>query len=109
MELDVGWAKIAGVDAADYLERFPGRFVACHLKDFNPQLPRATAPATAPIPEMVQLVPPGEGIIDFSRILAVMQRTGVHHGYVEVDLAQGDPLDACRRGYRYLADLKSKA
>lgn len=105
MELDVGWARVAGVDAVSYLERFPDRFVACHLKDFNPQLSKALPSAVSPIPEMTQLVAPGEGIIDFGRLLAAMDRVGVRHGFVEVDLAQGDPLDVCRRGFRYLSNL----
>lgn len=103
MEMDIGWARAAGVDGVDYLERFPGRFIACHLKDFNPALPLPTASATAPIPEMTQMVPPGEGIIDFARALSVMGATGVQHGYIEVDLPQGDPLALARTGHDHLA------
>ncbi len=107
MELDVGWAAVAGVDPAEILDRTPERFIACHLKDFNPKLPRAKDSATAPMPEQTQLVPPGEGILDFPRLLAAMQRAGVKHGYVEVDLPLGDPMDNCARGYKYLESLQT--
>ncbi len=108
MELDIGWARAAGVDGADYLERFPTRFIACHLKDFNPAIPLPAASASAPIPEMIQMVTPGEGVVDFGRTLAVMRKNGIQHGYIEVDLPQGDPLDVCRRGYDSLIATLAK-
>ncbi|MGC4028604.1 MAG: TIM barrel protein [Steroidobacteraceae bacterium] len=104
-ELDVGWAVAAGADPASYLERFPTRFVACHLKDYDPKRPVSAPSSTAPIPEMVRMVPPGDGTIDFPRILAAMRHAGIGHGYLEVDLPQGNPLDVCRRGYQYLSRL----
>jgi sugar phosphate isomerase/epimerase len=108
MELDIGWAAVAGVDGAQYLDRYPARFIACHLKDLNPQLPAAPASARSPIPQMTQLVPPGEGTIDFPKVLAAMHRAKVRHGYIEVDLPVGDPMDNCRRGYNYLASLQKR-
>lgn len=105
MELDIGWAKAAGIDGADYLERYPQRFVGCHLKDFNPRIATSAPSATAPIPAMVQMVPPGEGVIDFKRIFAAMRAARIEHGYLEVDLPVGDPLDVCRRGYQTLSRL----
>lgn len=105
MEMDIGWARAAGIDGVDYLERFPGRFIACHLKDFNPAIPLPAASPTAPIPEMAQMVPPGAGIIDFARALSVMSATGVQHGYIEVDLPQGDPLELARSGHDHLAGM----
>jgi sugar phosphate isomerase/epimerase len=53
----------------------------------------------------LQLVPPGEGSIDFTKVLASMQRNGVKHGYVEIDVPVGDPMDNVRRGYNYLSSL----
>jgi len=109
MELDVGWAQAAGISAADYLEKHPSRFISCHLKDFNPALPMGAPSATAPIPEMVRMVPPGEGIIDFARLGAAMRNASLRHGYLEVDLPQGDPLEVCRRGYTALAAIPGVA
>jgi len=104
MELDAGWAKVAGVDARVYLDRFPGRYVAVHLKDYDPKLPLGNRSARSPIPEMTQLVAPGDGTVDFLNILIAMDRTGVKHGYVEVDLPD-DALGAARRGYQYIRSL----
>jgi sugar phosphate isomerase/epimerase len=105
MELDVGWAKVAGADGADYLTRYPGRFIACHFKDFDVTRPRFEPSARAPIPEMTQLVAPGDGNLDFAAVLRLMDANGIAHGYIEIDLAD-DPLQASRRGLQYLANLK---
>lgn len=104
MELDAGWAAVAGVEAADYLVRYPGRFIATHMKDYDPARPRSEASDRAPIPEMTQLVMPGEGTVDFGTIMAEMDRTGVRHAYVEVDLPD-DALATARRAYHYLRNL----
>jgi sugar phosphate isomerase/epimerase len=104
MELDVGWAIVAGADGTDYLERHPERFIACHFKDFDPARPTATVSRETPIPEMTQLIPPGAGTLDFTRLLSVMDRIDLRHGYVEVDVAD-DPMEASRSAFRYLAAL----
>lgn len=109
LEMDIGWAAVAGIDGTEYLDKFPQRYIACHLKDYNPKLPIEAPSAKAPIPEQLQLIPPGEGIIDFKKVLGSMQRNGVKHGYVEVDVPVGDPMDNCRRGYDYLASLQTRA
>ena len=105
MELDVGWAKVAGADSAGYIERYPGRFVACHFKDFNPGLPPSE---NFPIPEMTQLVAPGDGTVDYAKIMAAMDRTGVEHAYVEVDLTDV-PLELAQRAFTYLRSLAYSA
>lgn len=105
MELDVGWAKVAGVDSAGYIERYPGRFIACHFKDFNPELPPSE---NFPIPEMTQLVAPGDGTVDYAKIMAAMDRTGVEHAYVEVDVLT-EPLKNARRAFTYLRSLAYSA
>jgi hypothetical protein len=46
------------------------------LKEFNPKLPVGSG-VYAPIPQMSQLVPPGDGILDFPKLLALMDLTGV--------------------------------
>lgn len=105
MELDVGWAKVAGADSAGYLERYPGRFIACHFKDFNPELPPSE---NFPIPEMTQLVAPGDGTVDYAKIMAAMDHTGVEHAYVEVDVLT-EPLKKARRAFTYLRSLAYSA
>jgi sugar phosphate isomerase/epimerase len=104
MELDVGWARAGGAEPHQVLARNPGRFVSCHLKDFAPDRP---ADDTAPIPDMARMVAPGDGVIDFPKVLAEMDRQGIEHGFVECDLP-GDAIDVARRGIRYLKGLRSQ-
>jgi hypothetical protein len=75
------------------------------LKDFNPKL-QVGSGVYAPIPQMSQLLPPGDGILDYPKLLALMDLTGVKHGYIEVDLPKGDPLDVARHGHMHLAGLR---
>lgn len=108
MEMDIGWARVAGVAGHEYLDRYPDRYMACHLKDFDPGRARGEPSARSPIPEMTQLVTPGDGTIDFAAVLAAMDRNGIPHGYVEIDLPD-DALDAARRGYQHLRGLGTEA
>lgn len=102
MELDVGWVTAAGADPLAYLDQHPGRFIACHLKDFDAKRPPAADRSKSPIPDMVRMVAPGDGAVDFPKILNAMDRVGVRHGYVECDLPD-DGMDVARRGFRYLS------
>ncbi|GAC1659307.1 MAG: sugar phosphate isomerase/epimerase [Gemmatimonadaceae bacterium] len=90
-ELDAFWAYKAGYDPARYLERFPGRFSLCHVKD-------GTAP---PKRDMVDV---GAGVIDFRRVFAASRSAGLRYAFVEHDEA-GDPIKSMRASYNYLARL----
>jgi sugar phosphate isomerase/epimerase len=107
MELDVGWAQAAGVEGAAFIDAHPKRFISCHLKDYDPRLPLARSAAEANIPQMTQLVPPGDGVVDFRRVLLAMRNAGVQRGYIEVDLPRGDPIEVFRRGYQFIAALRT--
>jgi sugar phosphate isomerase/epimerase len=106
MELDVGWAKAGGVEPQDYLARYPGRFVSCHLKDFAPDRALPASLDGAPIPNMARMVAPGDGAVDFAKVLAEMDRQGIAHGFVECDLPE-DAMEVARRGIRHLEGLRS--
>jgi sugar phosphate isomerase/epimerase len=108
MELDVGWAQAGGVSPEDYLSRYEGRFVSCHLKDFAPDLPLSAELPEAPIPNMRRMVAPGDGTVDFAKVLAEMDRQGIEHGFVECDMP-GDAMEVARRGIRYLKSLRYRA
>ena len=98
IELDVGWLAVAGVDAIEYLHRFAGRVIACHLKDYDPTIETDVLQR--------KLVEPGAGRIDFAAVVAAMDATGVAHGFVEVDVSD-DPLGAVERGHRHLEELRA--
>jgi sugar phosphate isomerase/epimerase len=103
MELDVGWAKAGGVEPHEYLARYEGRFVSCHLKDFAPG--RALPADLPPIPNMSRMVAPGDGVVDFVKVLAEMDRQRIEHGFVECDMPD-DAIEVARRGIRYLKGLQ---
>jgi sugar phosphate isomerase/epimerase len=90
IELDIGWLAVAGVDPVEYLRRYQGRVIACHLKDYDPSI----------VTEVLarKLVEPGAGTIDFAAVLAAMDETGVAHGFVEIDVS--DDRSAPSRGTR---------
>ncbi len=100
IELDVGWLATAGVDPVEYLRRHAGRVIACHLKDYAPDI-------ATDVPQR-KLVAPGAGTIDFAAVLAAMRATGVTHGYIEVDVSD-DPMGDVRRGHAHLQMLKGCA
>jgi sugar phosphate isomerase/epimerase len=100
LELDVGWLATAGVDPVAYLQRYAGRVIACHLKDYDAKI-------ASDVPQR-KLVPPGSGTIDFAAVLAAMRETGVHHGFIEVDVSD-DALGDVRRGHAHLQMLKGCA
>lgn len=100
MELDIGWTMVAGADPVEVLNRYSGRVIAVHIKDYDPD----RDPGDAAIPVQAQIVEPGSGPTDFAPIMAALDETGVEHRFIEIDLAP-EPLAAVTRGYNYLAGL----
>ena len=98
IELDIGWLAVAGVDPVEYLHRYAGRVIACHMKDYAPDI-------AADILQR-KLVEPGAGTIDFPAVVAAMDETGVAHAFIEIDISD-DALGAIRRGHRYLEELRA--
>ena len=105
IELDVGWAQVAGANSANIIARYKDRIIALHLKDHDPDRP---LDAKSPIPEGGQIATPGDGIVDYAALFEEMDRHGIKHGFVEVDFPK-DPMDTTRRGYNYLNNLKRPA
>jgi sugar phosphate isomerase/epimerase len=98
MEIDLGWAAIAGQDIAQLFAQYPGRFELWHVKDamnlkhLTPamnQLERRAA---------VTLVPVGLGDIDYKSVFAHAAVAGLRHYYIEQDnaAAWGDAMAATR-------------
>lgn len=75
-ELDCGWAVVAGVNPADYLTKYPGRFSMLHVKDFK--MTPAVTPATAP--SSTEL---GRGTIDYRAIFEAAKKAKIEHAFVE--------------------------
>jgi len=99
LELDVGWAVAGGVDPADYLTRYAGRFITLHLKDLTRDgIPNYEFKMTGR--------PAGLGTIDWRRLLAAARNAGVKGFYVEQEGPyETSSLEAARANFEYLTKL----
>lgn len=98
MQLDIGWARIAGVDVLELFQKHPGRFILWHIKDevglktVNPSLsPNQRTSSMA-------FVPVGTGDVDYAAVFAQASLAGMKHFAVEQDNAAcwGDSVAAAR-------------
>jgi sugar phosphate isomerase/epimerase len=60
-----------GYQAADYLEKYPGRFISLHLADWSPAQNKE--------------VPLGQGMVDWAKTFAAAKTGGVRNYFVEMD------------------------
>ncbi len=72
MELDLYWATFSGNNPIDLFTKYPGRFEQWHLKDMD-KADRKKNPFL------------GTGSIDFRKIYASAQLSGMKHAYIEHD------------------------
>lgn len=89
MELDLGWTSKAGIDPVKMFERFPGRFPLWHVKDMDK--------------DFKNIVPVGQGVIDFKRIFAKADVAGLKHAFLEHDM----PADAFKSISESVAYIKT--
>jgi sugar phosphate isomerase/epimerase len=107
MQLDIGWAAIAGQDVIAMFKRHPGRYELWHVKDaigirrMDPALTHLQRRYAA------TLVPVGLGEVDYKPIFAEAQLAGLKHFVIEQDNAGawGDSLAAARVSYENVAKL----
>ena len=90
MELDLGWATVAGQDPVELFKKSPGRFPLWHVKDII----------------MAQKMPTeiGNGTVDFKRIFASSSVAGMQYFFVEQDGAT-HPFESIMASYQ---DLTTK-
>ena len=69
-QMDLYWVTKAGADPLAYFEKYPGRFKVWHVKDMDDQ---------------GRFAPVGSGTIDFARILAQKEKSGMEYYMVEQD------------------------
>ncbi|MES1262216.1 MAG: sugar phosphate isomerase/epimerase [Acidobacteriota bacterium] len=100
MQLDIGWASVAGQNISEMFRKNPGRFELWHVKDaqgireMSPQMPQSQRQRTA------KLVPVGEGEVDYKPIFAQAELAGLKHFCIEQDSAiEGDSLAAARTSF----------
>lgn len=79
-QMDLYWVTKAGADPVAYFKKAPGRFKAWHVKDMD---------------EQGRFAPVGTGTIDFGRILAEKELSGMEFYLVEQDMTFDEtPLEA---------------
>ncbi len=87
-ELDLAWATKAGTDPVALFNQNPGRFPLWHVKDLDAS--------------RENIMPVGEGTIDFKRIFAAASVAGMKDFFVEHDM----PKDAYASITSSIANLK---
>ncbi|MBT8314484.1 MAG: sugar phosphate isomerase/epimerase [Maribacter sp.] len=81
-QMDLFWVTKAGADPLAYFEKYPGRFKIWHVKDMDQE---------------GKFAPVGKGTIDFARILAQKEKSGMRYYMVEQDRTfTMEPLEAIK-------------
>jgi len=106
MELDIGWARVAGADPFALFKQAPGRFEVWHVKDMT-GLAGLEGKSMSERQRAAQIVSIGQGEIDYKSIFAQAPAAGLKYFFVEQDSApqSGDSLAAAATSYRALANL----
>jgi sugar phosphate isomerase/epimerase len=92
-QLDTGNVAMAGLDPLDYMKRFGSRYWSFHIKD---------VPRLGPTDD-TEL---GKGVIDFRRLLGMIDNIDNKHLFVEQETYPGTPLESARRDYTYISTLQ---
>jgi len=107
LELDCGWATVAGQDPTAYLVKYPERYRLLHVKDFKRGFtPRTTLfekDAGTPVPTEL-----GRGGIDYSRVLAAAKKAEIRALFVEQEppFTEMPALEAIKVDFEYVKGLK---
>jgi sugar phosphate isomerase/epimerase len=112
-EIDVCWAKVGGVDPAEYIRKYKNRAPVVHLKDFAASgIGKGTSSligtAENPQPEAFPFRALGQGIQDFPKIIQAAQEAGTQWLVVEQDLPSPgkSPIECAKESWRFLQNLK---
>lgn len=91
-QMDLYWVTKAGADPLAYFDKYPGRFKIWHVKDMD---------------EQGRFSPVGKGTIDFSRILAEKEKSGMLYYMVEQDKTFDglEPLEAIKISHEGLGEF----
>ncbi|MBY5162001.1 sugar phosphate isomerase/epimerase family protein [Salsipaludibacter albus] len=90
MQADLYWVVTGGADPVEVFSRDPGRFLQFHVKDRD---------------ESGFFADPGEGTIDFPRIFAARQESGVIEYIAEND-QPADQIEFAETAFEYLRNVR---
>jgi sugar phosphate isomerase/epimerase len=107
LQLDIGWASVAGQNIIQMFQKDPGRYELWHVKDatgiktMDPNLSQTERMRAA------KLVPVGQGEVDYKTIFANAALAGMKHFAIEQDNAvdSGDSMAAAKASYQGLKKL----
>jgi sugar phosphate isomerase/epimerase len=99
MELDCGWAIVAGQNPANLLTHYPTRISMLHVKDFK--ITATTNPSNAP--PSTEL---GRGTIDYRPIFEAAEKAHIEHAFVEQEEFDMPAMDALKVDADYMHALK---
>lgn len=96
-EMDIYWVHVAGINPAEYLAKYPGRFRLCHIKD-------AEAGTGDPHERGVLL---GAGEIPYADLIKQSKDLGMEYFIVEQErFPTGTPMEAAEANAKYLSALE---
>ena len=109
MQIDVGWAYVAGQDVLAMFKKNPGRYELWHVKDakFKDLDPKLTPSQRQSAGKIVAM---GEGDIDYKAIFTNARLAGLKYFVIEQDTAgEGgrNAVEDCRIAYRNLLRILS--
>jgi sugar phosphate isomerase/epimerase len=108
LELDCGWATVAGQNPVSYLTKYPDRYTLLHIKDFKKGFTtRTTLLGKDPgAPVGTEL---GHGAIDYHQVFEAAKKTRVRVLYVEQEppFKEIPALESIKIDYAYVKGLNS--
>jgi sugar phosphate isomerase/epimerase len=90
MELDLAWVVKGGTDPVELFKKHPGRFPLWHVKDLDK--------------ERNNILPLGEGTIDFKPIFKAASTAGMKYIFIEHDMP-ADPFKSIQTSIKNLKQL----
>jgi sugar phosphate isomerase/epimerase len=109
MQLDIGWASVAGQDILGMFKKNPGRFECWHVKDAKGIKAMSPSLTQGQRQQSADLVPVGQGEVDYKSIFAAASLAGMKHFCIEQDNAAlwGDSVAAARISFNGLVRVLS--
>ncbi|MBY5956835.1 sugar phosphate isomerase/epimerase [Membranicola marinus] len=89
MEIDIYWVRKAGLDPVAMINAHPGRFPLWHVKDMDDTPDQGFAEV-------------GHGVIDWTEIFPLADKSGLEYYFVEQDRTAGSPFDSIKKSITYL-------
>lgn len=97
-EMDIYWVVTAGQDPIAWIDKYPGRFKLCHIKDRKKGTPLSVRDASVDL---------GTGSIDFKSILKEAGKKGMEYYIVEQEAYENTtPLAAAKADADYLKNFR---